>query len=127
MADLRSSAHLSSSTILTGRKLLSLSGIIGVTIFSTIGEILNTVGAAGLILALALVGGTAICVMECLSEMIVLWPVPNALVEYVSRFVDHDLGIVVGIAYWYEITLYCVKAVADNCAGIPGALYLQAS
>jgi amino acid transporter len=32
--------------------------------------------------------------------MIELWPIANAMVEFVKRFVDEDLGTVVGIAYW---------------------------
>lgn len=82
-------------------QLLALSGIIGVTIFSTIGEILNTAAVAGLLIALALVSVTAISVMTSLSELVVLWPIPNALVEYVKTFVDEDLATVVGLAYWF--------------------------
>lgn len=66
------------------------------------GEILNTAGVGGLLIALLFVGATAIFVMECLSELVVLWPVPNALVEYVKKFVDEDLSTVVGIGYWYR-------------------------
>ncbi|KAF8533886.1 amino acid permease-domain-containing protein [Trichophaea hybrida] len=39
--------------------------------------------------------------MEGLSEMIGLWPIPNAMVEFVRAFVDYELGTVVGITYWY--------------------------
>ena len=67
------------------------------------GEILNTAGVAGLLIALLFVGATAIFVMECISELVVLWPVPNALVEYVKKFVDEDLSTVVGIGYWYGV------------------------
>jgi yeast amino acid transporter len=38
--------------------------------------------------------------MECICEMIVLWPIPNAMVEYVKTFVDEDLGTAVGVMYW---------------------------
>lgn len=50
--------------------------------------------------AIAFVGINAICVMEGLGEMVVLWPVSNAMMAYVRKFVDRDLAIVVGIAYW---------------------------
>jgi yeast amino acid transporter len=63
--------------------------------------VLNTAAVVGLIIAVLVVSITAICVMECLSEFIVLWPVPNALVEYVRSFVDEDLAIVIGLAYWF--------------------------
>jgi amino acid transporter len=50
--------------------------------------------------SLALV--TLKCVMEGICEMIVLWPISNAMIEFVRAFVDEDLAIVVGIAYWYQ-------------------------
>lgn len=37
--------------------------------------------------------------MEGISEMIVLWPIPNAMMEFVAAFVDRDLAVIVGIAY----------------------------
>ena len=46
-------------------------------------------------------GAVANTVMEGICEMILLWPIPSAMVEFVSEFVDKELGIVVGIAYWY--------------------------
>lgn len=61
---------------------------------------MNTAGPAGLLVAWAYVAITAICVLEGLAEMIVMWPVSNAMVEYVKIFVDRDLAIVVGISYW---------------------------
>lgn len=52
-------------------------------------------------LAIALVGVMVICVMEGLAEMIGHWPISNAMVEFVRAFVDKDLAICVGVAYWY--------------------------
>jgi amino acid transporter len=80
--------------------MIAISGIIGVTILSTNGEYLRTAGPAGLLTVIAFVGAAAICVMEGLSEMVVLWPVSNAMVEYVRSFVDRELALVVGFAYW---------------------------
>lgn len=80
--------------------MIGVSGVIGVTIFSSDGEIMNTAGPAGLLTALAVVAVTTICVMECIAELIIMWPVSNAMIEYVRTFVDEDLAIVVGIAYW---------------------------
>jgi yeast amino acid transporter len=40
-------------------------------------------------------------VMEGICEMTVLWPLPNAMVEFVRAFVDPDLAIVVGLSYWF--------------------------
>lgn len=52
------------------------------------------------ILIFPLPGVIAICMSEGLSELIQLFPAPNAIVEYVRAFVDEDLGWVIGIAYW---------------------------
>lgn len=43
-----------------------------------------------------------ILVCECISEFTQLFPMPNAIVQYVRTFVDKDLGWIVGIAYWYS-------------------------
>ena len=58
-------------------------------------------GPGGLLIAWVVVATTAICVMEGLSEMVIMWPVSNAMVEYVKAFVDKDLAIVIGLAYWF--------------------------
>ncbi|KAJ6007838.1 hypothetical protein N7540_011814 [Penicillium herquei] len=39
--------------------------------------------------------------MQCISELLCIWPVPGALPMYVSEFVDPELGVAVGVAYWY--------------------------
>ena len=54
-----------------------------------------------MILSIVVIGFIAICVSECISELTQQFATPNAIVEYVSTFVDEDLGWVVGIAYWY--------------------------
>ena len=81
-------------------QMIAIGGVIGVTIFSTDGELIHTAGPAGLLTALAFVSATTICVMECIAELVVMWPVSNAMVEYVRAFVDPDLAIVIGLAYW---------------------------
>ena len=84
--------------------MILISGIIGgLIIFGGNGQFLRTAGPAGLMTAICYVGANAIFVMEGLSELIVLWPVSNAMVEYVRTFVDEDLALVVGLAYWYVL------------------------
>lgn len=81
--------------------MIGISGILGgIIIFSTSGEILGIAGPGGVLLAFAIDGAIAIAVMEGLSEMIELWPISNAMMEFVYEFVDTDLAFVVGIAYW---------------------------
>jgi amino acid permease len=58
-----------------------------------------------MVLAYFIMGLVAIAVMEGVSEMVQLFPAPNAVVEYVKAFVDADLAWVVGVVYWYWFTL----------------------
>lgn len=80
--------------------MISACAVIGITIFSTHGEILRLAGPAGLVIADVYVMITTICVMECIGEFVIMWPVSNAMIEYVRAFVDEDLALVVGLAYW---------------------------
>lgn len=54
----------------------------------------------GALIAVAVVGVVAIAVMEGICELIIRWPIPNAMVEFVRSFVDEDLGVAIGIMYW---------------------------
>ena len=65
--------------------------------------------------AIVYVGLKAICVMEGISELIVLWPVSNAMVEFVRTFVDEDLALVVGLAYWHVAQIVDDRTVPDGC------------
>ncbi len=80
--------------------MITISSVIGVTVFYGDGEALEVAGPSGALLAFAIVGVVAICVMEGISEMIQMFPTPNALMEFVRVFVDEDLAWVVGVAYW---------------------------
>jgi len=61
---------------------------------------LGIAGPGGTLLAFGLVGLVSMFVMEGICEMIVLWPIPNAMVEFVRTFVDEDLAMAIGISYW---------------------------
>jgi len=81
--------------------MIVISGIIGMGLFENSGEALNIAGPGGGIVAFAIVGIGVNCVMEGIAEMICHWPIENAMVKFVTAFVDRDLATVVGIAYWY--------------------------
>lgn len=74
--------------------------MIGGGIFNNNAEALELSGPGGLIIAIIFMSIITICVGECISELVQLFPAPNAIVEYVMAFVDRDLGWLVGIAYW---------------------------
>lgn len=75
----------------------------GIGFAKSSGEILAIAGPGGTLIAFMVVGVVAICVMEGICEMINLWPISNAMIEFVRAFVDEDLAIVVGFTYWYAI------------------------
>jgi hypothetical protein len=52
--------------------------------------------------------------------LIVMWPIPNAMMEFVAAFVDGDLAIVVGIAYWWVLPLsVCLRRLGLIYTGTP--------
>jgi amino acid permease len=81
--------------------LIVLSGTIGMGLFENSGSILGICGPGGGLTAYIVVGFFVICVMEGLAEMVTHWPISNAMVEFVSVFVDREGGVVVGVAYAY--------------------------
>jgi amino acid transporter len=81
-------------------KFITIGGTVGIGFATTSGEVLAISGPGGVLIAFGVVGLVAIAVMEGICEMIVLWPISNAMIEFVRAFVDRDLAIVVGIAYW---------------------------
>lgn len=81
--------------------MIVIGAVVGVEFFVNSAEILAIAGPGTALLAFALVGALACCVMDGISEMTILWPAANPMVEFVRYFVDRDLAIVVCIAYWY--------------------------
>jgi yeast amino acid transporter len=77
-----------------------LGGIIGVGFFRGSSSTTALAGPGGAMIAVFVVGIIVIAVMEGICELINIWPIPNAMVEFVRSFVDEDLGIAVGILYW---------------------------
>lgn len=84
---------------------MTLSAVVGVGFFQNFSYALEVAGPGGALIGVVVVGVIVIAVMECIGEMLSLWPVPNALAEYVRLFVDEDLSVIVGIAYWF---MHCV-------------------
>lgn len=82
------------------RQAIAVSGTIGLGLFVDSGLDLEIAGPGGALLGVGLIGLTAIAVMDGIAEMVGLWPISNAFVEFVDAFVDQDLAKVVGVAYW---------------------------
>lgn len=86
---------------LTERQMITFSGVLGIGFYTRSGTILRTAGPLALFLAFTLLTALAWGVMQCITEMLSIWPVPGALIELVRTFLDEDLAWTVGIAYWY--------------------------
>ncbi|GIC92813.1 uncharacterized protein Aud_009286 [Aspergillus udagawae] len=88
-------------------RMITISGVLGAGLYVRSGSILRFGGPGAVLISTTVMGLLAWMVMQCIGEMLTLWPISGALVEYVGAFVDEDLGIAVGIAYWftYAITL----------------------
>jgi amino acid transporter len=98
--------------------MIGISVTVGIGFFASTGEILGISGPGGVLLAYGVVGFVACMVMEGICEMLVNWAIPNPMVEFVRVFVDRDLAIVVGFAYWYCRISPTLKH-ADRLKGIP--------
>jgi amino acid transporter len=94
---------------MTLRQMIAISGVVGVSIFTDTGRALEVAGPGGALVSYAFMGVVAIGVMECVSEMVQLFPVPNAMVEYVNAFLDPDLARVIGVAYWYTFSFLLLR------------------
>lgn len=82
--------------------MITINAVLGTGLYWRGGQVLELGGPLAVILSFLLVGLLAWSVMQCVSEMLCIWPIPGALSVYVSEFVDVELGIAVGVAYWYD-------------------------
>ncbi|KAI9653227.1 MAG: hypothetical protein M1821_007658 [Bathelium mastoideum] len=83
--------------------MITLNATLGTGLYWRGGLILRTGGPMAVLLSFLLVGGLAWAVMQCIAEFLMIWPISGALGIYVSEFVDEELGIAVGVMYWYTI------------------------
>ncbi|KAK0735208.1 putative amino acid transporter [Lasiosphaeria miniovina] len=96
--------------------MITLNATLGTGLYWRGGQILELGGPLAVLLAFLLVGILAWAVMQCITEMLCIWPIPGALSVYVSEFVDAELGIVVGIAYWFTYSVSFAALVATSAA-----------
>jgi amino acid transporter len=84
---------------------------LGIGLYVQGGLILRLAGPLAVLLAFALLGLLAWAVMQCVAEMLCIWPISGALTVFVSEFVDVELGIAVGVAYWYVLLMLLIICV----------------
>jgi yeast amino acid transporter len=92
--------------------MITISGVLGVGLYVRGGLILRLGGPLAVLLSFAFLGALAWAVMQCIAEMVCIWPISGAISVYVKEFVDEELGIAVGVAYWftYSISFACLIA-----------------
>ncbi|PCH02419.1 Amino acid/polyamine transporter I [Penicillium occitanis (nom. inval.)] len=96
--------------------MLTINGTLGTGLYWRGGQILELGGPLAVLLSFLLVGLLAWAVMQCITEMLCIWPIPGALSMYVSEFVDLELGIAVGITYWFTYSVSFSALVATSAA-----------
>ncbi|KAH7401698.1 amino acid permease/ SLC12A domain-containing protein [Pyrenochaeta sp. MPI-SDFR-AT-0127] len=97
--------------------MITISGVLGVGLYIRGGVILRLGGPLAVLLSFAILGFLAWGVMQCISEMLCIWPISGALTVYVTEFVDVELGIAVGVAYWFTYAI-SFAALTTATAGI---------
>lgn len=96
--------------------MLTINGTLGTGLYWRGGQILELGGPLAVLLSFLLVGVLAWAVMQCITEILCIWPIPGALSMYVSEFVDMDLGIAVGMTYWFTYAVSFSALVATSAA-----------
>jgi amino acid transporter len=89
---------------------IALGGTIGTGLFLGVGSALTKAGPLAILLGYSFTGMAIFAMMQCLGEMATWLPLPGAIPQLASRYVDEALGFAVGWNNWYNcaITL-CVE------------------
>ncbi|GKU19105.1 unnamed protein product [Fusarium langsethiae] len=85
--------------------MIAINGTLGTGLYVRSGQILELGGPVAVILSFLFLGFLTWAVMQCIAELLCLWPVPGAVPLFVRKFVDKELGDTVGVAYWYTYSI----------------------
>jgi amino acid transporter len=85
----------------SSNQMITVNATLGTGLYWRGGQILELGGPLAVLVSFLVVGLLSWAVMQCITEMLCIWPIPGALSVYVSQFVDEELGITVGITYWF--------------------------
>ncbi|EEP79597.1 conserved hypothetical protein [Uncinocarpus reesii 1704] len=107
---------------------IALGGTIGTGLFLGIGRALTQGGPLSLLLGYSMTGVAIFGMMMSLGEMATWLPLPGAIPQFCSRYVDPAMGFAVGWNTWYQcaITL-CVEIAAASVIiqFWPGSLHIN--
>lgn len=84
---------------------ISVSGILGIGLYVRSANMLRIGGPEAVLVSFLILGVLAWMVMQCISEMLLIWPVSGALRLFVQKFVDRELGYAVSVAYWFTYSM----------------------
>ncbi|KAI1092772.1 amino acid permease/ SLC12A domain-containing protein [Rostrohypoxylon terebratum] len=98
--------------------MISINATLGTGLYWRGGQVLELGGSLAVILSFLLLGMLAWMVMQCITELISIWPIPGALAVFVRKFIDDELGIVVGIAYWFTYSVSYAYLISTTAAEI---------
>lgn len=69
--------------------MITISGVLGAGLYVRSGTVLRVAGPAAVLIAFAVMGLLAWLVMQCIGEMLSLWPISGALIEYVGVLTEN--------------------------------------
>ena len=95
--------------------MIAISSNIGTGLFIGSGAALARGGPLSLIMGFLVIGITIYIMMQCLTEMAVIFPVSGSFTRYATRFVDPGLGFAMGWQYWMAgVAVLGAEATAAN-------------
>ncbi|CZR37718.1 uncharacterized protein FPRO_07091 [Fusarium proliferatum ET1] len=96
--------------------MIAVNGTLGTGLYVRSGQILELGGPLAVIFSFLFLGILTWPVMQCIAELLCLWPVPGAVPLFVGKFVDKELGDTVGVAYWYTYSIGFAALIATSAS-----------
>ncbi|ESU15682.1 hypothetical protein FGSG_09152 [Fusarium graminearum PH-1] len=96
--------------------MIAINGTLGTGLYVRSGQILELGGPVAVIMSFIFLGILTWAVMQCIAEMLCLWPIPGAIPVFVRKFVDKELGDTVGVAYWYTYSIGFSALIATSAS-----------
>uniref|UniRef100_A0A4E9DL01 Amino acid permease/ SLC12A domain-containing protein n=1 Tax=Gibberella zeae TaxID=5518 RepID=A0A4E9DL01_GIBZA len=107
--------------------MITVNGTLGAGLYVRSAQILELAGPVAVVCSFLGLGFLAWAVMQCIAELLCIWPVGGALPLFVMEFVDKELGYAVAIAYWFTYTVGFAALVAISASTVsywmPGATF----
>ncbi|OTB11827.1 hypothetical protein K445DRAFT_26317 [Daldinia sp. EC12] len=98
--------------------MITVNATLGTGLYWRGGQILELGGFLAVIISFLTLGILSWLVTQCITELLCIWPVPGAMSVFVREFVDFELGIAVGIAYWFTYSVSFAALIASAAAEV---------